>query len=314
MKVKKFIQEQILKIKNKVGEQKAVVACSGGVDSTTCTILGHKALGDRLLAVFIDDGLMREGEPEKVVSFLKKFGVRTKLIRVRRRFFKALKGKIDPEKKRKAFREVFYRVLGETLKKENASYLIQGTIAADVVTVKKAIKTHHNVLEQAGVNPKKYGFSVIEPLKDLYKPEVRKVAQALGLPKKLFERMAFPGPGFAVRVVGKVTPKRIALVRQADKIVEEEIMPSRKDPEHPYQAFAVLLKDKSTGMVEEKRVFGDIIVIRVFDSKDAMTVTPTDIPRRKRQRIVKRITEELPSVVRVLFDETPKPPSRIEYI
>lgn len=309
-----FIQEKIKEIKNLVGNQKALVATSGGVDSSTCAVLAHRALGENMEIIFLDDGLMREGEGEEVRKIFKKMGLNLKIKKVASRFFKALKGIEDPEEKRITFRSVFYKALSKIVKKEKANYLIQGTIAADVVTVKKAIKTHHNVLEQIGIDPKRYGFSVIEPLRDLYKPEVRKVAQTLGLPKEIFERMAFPGPGFAVRVIGEVTPERVALVGKADKIVKEEIMSLRKDPEHPYQAFAVLMKDKSTGMLKEKRVFGDIIVVRVFDSKDAMTATPTDIPRKKRARIVKRITEELPSVVRVLFDETPKPPSRVEFI
>lgn len=309
-----FIKKEMGKIKRQAGDKRAIVAVSGGVDSTTCTILGHKALGKNLLAVFIDDGLMRKDEPEQVVKLLKKLGMRTRLISARGRFFKALKGKIDPEEKRKAFREVFYQVLSEVVKKEKAEFLIQGTIKSDIIETKRKIKTQHNVLEQIGIDPKKYGFGVIEPLKDLYKPEVRRVAKALGLPKEIWGRMAFPGPGLATRIVGEVTPKRVRLVRQATKIVEEELKRYS-----PFQAFAVLLQDKTTGVTKEgiirgNRVFGNIIVIRSVDSRDAVTATVTKIPKKVLEKLQKRITIEIPSVVRVLFDLTPKPPATIEYI
>lgn len=309
MKVKKFIEEQIEEIKNKVGNQKAVVACSGGVDSVTCTILGHQALGKKQLAIFIDDGLMREGEPEQVAELLRKFGVKIKLIRVQKRFFKNLKGKTDPEKKRKVFRETFYCVLGEVVKKEKAKCLIQGTIKADIIETAGGVKTQHNVLEQIGIDPKQYGFSLIEPLRDLYKPEVRKVAQALGLPKEIYERMPFPGPGLATRIVGEVTPEKVEIVRQATKIVEEELkgFPA-------FQKMAILLSDKSTGVTKGKRFFGQIIVVRSVDSQDALTASATEIPFKKLIQIQKRITKELSGVNRVLYDLTSKPPATIEYI
>lgn len=314
MKVERFIKYQILKIKKEIGDQKAVVACSGGVDSVTCTILGQKALDNSLVAVFIDDGLMREGEPKEVVELLRKFGVKTKLIRAQRRFFQALKGKIDPEKKRKAFREVFYQVLGEKLKKEKAKFLIQGTIKADVIETKRKIKTQHNVLEQIGIDPKKYGLSILEPLKDLFKPDVRKVAKALGLPKEVWNRMPFPGPGLATRIVGEVTPDRAKIVRKAHALIEKEL-----ERFSPFQVFAVLLTDKATGVTKEgvvkgDRVFGNIIIIRSVDSRDAVTAKVTKIPWKALQRLQKRITTEIPSATRVLFDLTPKPPATIEYV
>lgn len=309
MRIKKFIREQISEIKAKVGREKAVVACSGGVDSSTCTILAQRALGRELRAVFIDDGLMREGEPEQVVKLLKEFGVKTKLLCSQRRFFRNLKGKTDPEKKRKVFRETFYHVLGEVVKKEKAKFLIQGTIKADIVETAGGVKTQHNVLEQIGISPEKYGFKVIEPLKTLFKPEVRLVAKALGLPKEIWNRMPFPGPGLATRIVGEVTPERVEIVRRATKIVEKETEKFK-----PFQAFAVLLSDRATGMVNKKRVFGDIVVIRSVDSKDAMTGRATQIHWDVLQKIQRRITNEIPSVVRVLLELTPKPPATIEYI
>lgn len=309
MRVKQFIKKQLREIKNKVGKQKAVVACSGGVDSTTCTILAQKALADKLVAVFIDNGLMREGEPERVVELLRKFGVEIKLIRAQRRFFQALRGKIDPEEKRKAFREIFYQVLGEVVKKEKAKFLIQGTIKADIVETVGGVKTQHNVLEQIGIDPKKYGFSVIEPLKDLYKPDIRKVAKALGLPKEVYQRVPFPGPGLATRIVGEVTPERVKIVRKATEIIEKELKQFK-----PFQAFAVLLSDRATGFKGGKRVFGNIIVIRSIDSRDAMTGTATKISWEVLQEIQRKVTKEIPSVVRVLYELTPKPPATIEYI
>jgi len=309
MKVKQFIKKKIKKIKKEVDNQKTVVACSGGVDSTTCTILAHKALREKLLAVFIDDGLMREGEPEQVVKLLKKLRVKTKLIRARGRFFQALKGKIDPEEKRKAFREIFYQVLGEVVKKEKAKFLIQGTIKADIIETKRKIKTQHNVLEQIGIDPKKYGFRVIEPLRTLFKPEVRLVAKNLGLPKETYQRMPFPGPGLATRVVGEVTPERVKVVRKATEIVEKELERFK-----PFQAFAVLLSNQATGIVNKKRVFGNIIVIRSIESRDAMIGRATQIPWEVLQKLQQKITKEIPSVVRVLYELTPKPPATIEYI
>ncbi|MBU2592274.1 glutamine-hydrolyzing GMP synthase [Patescibacteria group bacterium] len=309
MKVEQFIKKQIKQIKKEVGAQKAVVACSGGVDSMTCTILAHQALGKNLAAIFVDDGLMRESEPEKVVAVLKKLGVKTKLLPDQTRFFRALKGKIDPEKKRKAFREVFYQVLGETLKIQKAKFLIQGTIKADIMETVGGIKTQHNVLEQIGINPQKYGFKVIEPLKFLYKPEVCQVAQVLGLPKEIYKRMPFPGPGLAIRIVGEVTPKKIRIVRRTTTIVEQEL-----EKCSPFQAFAVLLSDKATGVRGGKRIFGNIIVIRSVDSKDAITASASEIPWKVLQKIRKKIIKEIPSVVRVLYELTPKPPATIEYI
>lgn len=313
-RVEEFVEEKVQEIKNAVGEGKAVVATSGGVDSTTCAVLAHRALGDRLTAVFLDDGLMREKEPEEVTAFLRKLGLQVRLLRVARWFFEALRGIEDPEEKRKAFRETFYRVLGLTVGALGANFLVQGTIAADIKETVGGVKTQHNILGQIGIGPQTYGFAVLEPLRDLYKPEVREVAKALGLPRELFERMPFPGPGLATRVVGEVTPERVAVVRKATVIVEEEIASLRKDPAHPFQAFAVLLSDKATGIREGRRAFGEIIVVRVVDSRDAMRATPTEIPSAIRYRIVTQILKELPSVVRVLFDETPKPPGTIEYV
>jgi len=306
---KKFIEEKISQMKKNVGDKKAVVATSGGVYSVTCAFLAHKALGEKLTVIFIDDGLMREGEPGKVSEELGNLGVKVKIVNARDEFFKALKGIEDPEEKRKKFRDTFYKTLGKAVKENRASYLIQGTIAADVSETERGIKTQHNVLEQIGIDPGDYGFKVIEPLKEIYKPEVRNVARELGLPEEIYQRMPFPGPGLATRVVGEVNPQRVEMVRKANRIVEEETKELK-----PFQAFAVLMNDRATGTVGGKRVFGNIMVVRSVESKNAMTASVSRIPWEVLERIQQRITEEIPSVTKVLFDITPKPPSTIEYV
>jgi len=306
---KRFIEEQVKEMKKKVGNRIAICATSGGVDSMVCAALAHRAIGKNLIALFIDDGLMRENEPERVAGILKKLGIRTVILRADKDFFKALKGKTDPEDMRKAFRDTFYKTLGRAVKKYKARYLIQGTIAADIKETKGKIKSQHNVLSQIGINPEKYGLTIIEPLVKLYKPDVRKVGKALGLPKETYERMPFPGPGLATRVVGEVTPERVRIVRRATAIVEKELKKLR-----PFQAFAVLLSDRATGIKNGKRAFGNIIVIRSVESENAMTAQPTRIPYNILKKIQKRIVREIPEVVKVLYDITPKPPSTIEYI
>lgn len=307
----KFILERIEEIRNKVKLEKAINALSGGVDSSTVTLLGHRAIGDQLVTVFIDTGVMRESEPESVIKTFKDFGIHVRLLDAKDQFFRAFRGVFDPEEKRKIFRETFYNVLGKTAKEVGARFLLQGTIAADISETKRGVKTQHNILEQIGINPQKYGFQIIEPLKDLYKDDVRKVAKELGLPKEIFERMPFPGPGLATRIIGEVTPERVDIVRKAVKIVEEELSHLK-----PFQAFAVLLNDKATGVTGQEgiRSFGDIIAIRSVESKDAMMAEITEIPWEILKKLQKRIISEIPSVVKVLYDLTPKPPSTIEYI
>jgi GMP synthase (glutamine-hydrolysing) len=306
----KFIEEKVEWLRNKIGGEKAVAAVSGGVDSMTTAVLGHRAIGDRQIAVFLDDGLMREGEPAKVLKILKKIGVNAKIYEVSDNFFKALKGIPDPEEKRKAFRETFYRTLADVARELRARFLLQGTIAADIVETAGGVKTQHNVLEQIGIRTlEKYGFEVLEPIKDLYKPQVRQVARALGLPKEVFERRPFPGPGLSVRIIGEVTPERVEIVRKATEIVEEET----KDIAC-FQAFAVLMNDRGTGITpDRKRKYGDIVVIRVVESEDAMKAKAVELPWEKLNKIKKRIIEDLPSVTHVLYDLTDKPPATIEF-
>jgi GMP synthase (glutamine-hydrolysing) len=305
---KNFIRKCLEDISQFVGENRIISACSGGVDSTVTTILVHKSVGERLLAVFIDDGLRRKGEPEFVVETLNSLGVRSKLIDAKEEFLAVFKGKTDAEEKRKAFREKFYKTLGKVAREEQINYIAQGTIKADVIETVKGIKSQHNVLEQIGINPEIYGYTIIEPLRALFKPEVRKVARELGLPSEISERMPFPGPALSLRVLGEVTPQRIEIVRRATQIVEEETKKLAT-----FQNFAVLHNDKATGIKNGKRVYGNIITVRVVDSQDAVTAKARQVPYEVLAQISNRITREIPSVVRCLYDITDKPPSTIEF-
>ncbi|MDI6844663.1 MAG: glutamine-hydrolyzing GMP synthase [Candidatus Saccharicenans sp.] len=310
MDVKKFIERQVEEIRETVGSQKAISALSGGVDSSVATVLAHRAVGPQLKTIFIDHGLMREKEPEEVKNVFSRLGIEIEIIDARNEFFEALKGKTDPEEKRKAFRNAFYKVFGRQVLKSKARYLIQGTIAADIIETRGGVKTQHNILEQIGIDPEKgFGFKVIEPLKDLFKHEVREVGKALGLPDLILKRMPFPGPALATRIIGEVTPERVELVRKATRIVEEELSPLQ-----PFQAFAVLMNDMATGVEEGSRKFGHIIIVRSVESQDAMTAQPTPVPWDVLTRLANRITREIPSVVRVAYEITPKPPATIEYI
>jgi GMP synthase (glutamine-hydrolysing) len=310
MKTKQFIEAKVAEIKKTVRDGTAISALSGGVDSSTCTALAWRALGNRLKVIFIDDGLMREGEPQQVKDVFGKLGIRVNVVKAQKEFFAALAGKFDPEKKRKAFRRAFYTVFGREVRKSGARYLVQGTIAPDIIETKGGVKTQHNILEQIGIDPEKgFGFKVIEPIKELFKPGVRIVAKELGLPESVYQRMPFPGPGLMARVLGEVTPKRVAVVRQATRIVEQEIKGLK-----PFQAFAVLLSDMGTGIEGGKRKFGQVIIIRSVESKDAMTAKPTQVPWSALMKMSRRITTEIPSVTRVAYELTPKPPATIEYI
>ena len=311
MNPEKFAADRIEEIGRIVGKDTAVSALSGGVDSAVVTVLGHRALGKRLKVIFIDDGLMREGEPRAVKAGFRKLGIPVSIINAQKTFFRALKGLTDPEDKRKVFSDTFYRTFEKAVNATGARYLLQGTIAPDIIETKKAVKTQHNVLEQIGIDPRKrYGFVAIEPLKTLFKPGVRKVGRALGMPKAMTERMPFPGPGLLCRCLGEATPPRIEIVRKACGIVEEETKRFKA-----FQTFGVLLSDRATGLTKKGgRHFGNIIVIRCVDSKNAMTAKATRVPRKVLDRITRRIFNAIPQVVKVLYDLSPKPPSTIEYI
>jgi GMP synthase (glutamine-hydrolysing) len=305
-----FVEEQIAEIRKEVGEGTAINALSGGVDSSVVTALGFRALGFRLKTVFIDSALMREGEPDRVVKTFADIGIPVQKIDARADFLKALKGLTDPEEKRNAVTFTFYKtVFGRLVRETGARSLLHGTILTDIEETVAGIKRQHNILAQLGIDPEKeYGYRVLEPLKTLRKDGVREVAKVLGLPRDITQRIPFPGPALATRIVGEVTEERLAVVRAATAIVEEEL-----EDTGAFQYLAVLLNDRATGIQEGKREFGQIIVVRCLNSVDARLATPVDLPWEKLHRICMRITS-IKGVNRCLYDLTPKPPATIEYI
>lgn len=326
---KKFVEKQVEEIRKSISGQRALVAVSGGVDSTTCAVLTRKAIGENLVCVILDDAFMREGEPEKVAEILSKepFNVPVKIVNVRERFLTAMKGLRDAEEKRKKFRETFYTVLSETAKKENCPVLVQGTIRADILETVGGVKTQHNVLEQIGINPmEKFGFKVVEPLLALYKEQVRMVARYLGLPPEVSERQPFPGPGLSVRVVGEIRLDKLEDLKKATAIVESVLAEHK-----PSQYFAAIIDnevssrelsithmretvarflnvpsrsvdvkifmDKATGLKGGERRYGKIAGIRVETANGK--VYPTAL--RNLVSLQARITDENPTVTRVFY-------------
>jgi len=310
MDYKKFIDEQVLEIKQTVGNSIAINALSGGVDSSTVTVLGHLAMGDRLKTIFVDNALMREGEPKRVVKIFSDMGIPVELVDARKEFLSALKGITDPEKKRQAITDAFYsNIFSRLVKKSGAEFLFHGTILTDIEETVAGIKRQHNILTQLGIDTRKsYGYTVIEPLKTLRKDDVRKVAELLRIPVEISQRIPFPGPALAARIVGEVTEERLGTVRAATVIVEEELADTGA-----FQYLAVLLNDYATGIRNNKREFGQIIVVRCIESTDARVATATRLPWEKLERISRRITD-IKGVNRCLYDLTPKPPATVEYI
>ncbi|MEM4874180.1 MAG: glutamine-hydrolyzing GMP synthase [Thermofilaceae archaeon] len=305
---KAFLEKAVEEVRSRVGGERAIAACSGGVDSTVSALIARIALGDRLKAVYIDDGFRRLGEPEATVQLLRSLGLDVELIDAKNEFYNAVRGLRDAEEKRKAFRHTFYTVLGRAAKSWGARFLVQGTIAPDIIETVGGVKTQHNVLVQLGLDPRAYGFEVVEPLRELYKPQVRQLARYLGLPKEISEKMPFPGPGLLIRVVGEATPEKVDIVRRATKIVEEETRGLGA-----FQAFAVLLEGRATGVKGGKRVYGYMVAVRVVESEDAVTARASELPYPLLKRIANRIINEVPEVARVLYDVTDKPPATIEF-
>ncbi len=301
--VERFIDEAIRRIRDASGKEKVVMALSGGVDSSVCAALAARAIGDALVPIYVDTGLMRKGETDLIRSLFPDIDLR--IIDAGDEFFEALKGITDPEEKRKAIGERFIRIFEREAKRTGATMLLQGTIYPDRVESEGGIKSHHNV----GGMPLDIEFAgIIEPLADLYKDEVREVAGGLGLPAELQHRMPFPGPGLAVRILGEVTREKVAIVREANAIVEECLVEEFR----PWQCFAALL-GLGTGMKGDARLHGWIVAVRAVDSRDGMTADPLLLPPETLTRMVSRITSEIPEVARVVYDITPKPPATIEY-
>ena len=309
----KFINETVSKLKEEI-TGKALIAFSGGVDSTVCAALAYKAIGKQLIAVHVDTGYMRKDESKNVKKLMEKIGLNYHFIDAGNDFYTALKGVEDPEKKRKIIGEKFIRIFEKVADKENVEYLVQGTIAPDWIEsggeLRDTIKSHHNV----GGLPKRMKLKLVEPLRDLYKDEVRKIARVLNL--QVSERQPFPGPGLAIRIIGEATKERTEIVRNACDIVEREIEAAVKKGlmEMPWQYFAVLLPVKSVGVHGDKRAYGYVIAVRAVHSIDAMTCAFSKIPDEVIDKISTSITNTMKDKVnRVVYDVTNKPPSTVEW-
>ncbi|MFP3872487.1 MAG: glutamine-hydrolyzing GMP synthase [Candidatus Aenigmatarchaeota archaeon] len=307
-----FIEEKVEEIKKADG--KAVVGCSGGVDSTVSTVLASRALGDDLLAIYVDTGYMRKNETENMESIFEEMDINHRMIDARQEFYEAMKGITDPEEKRNIIGNKFIEVFEREAEKFDADYLVQGTIAPDWIESgdeeRDTIKSHHNV----GGLPEEMGLGLIEPLYDLYKDEVREVARGLGLPTA--EKQPFPGPGLSIRIIGEATPERTEIVREACHIVENEIEKAAEEGkmERPWQYFAVLLPVKTVGVQGDKRAYGHTVAVRAVQSTDAMTANFSRIPSEVLDKISTRITNEMKNEVnRVVYDITNKPPGTIEW-
>lgn len=294
-----------------MGEGIAINALSGGIDSSTVTLLGHKALGRQLRTVFVQNGLMREGEAESVSEIFGKLGVKVEIIDARNEFLDALKGITDPEEKREAITTTFYKkVFGRIVKESGARFLLQGTILTDIDETVAGIKRQHNVFAQLGIDPQEtFGYQIIEPLVQLRKDGVRAVGRELGLQEEMFNRIPFPGPALAARILGEVTAERIETVRKATAVVERTLS-GRK----AFQYMAILHNDRVTGIRDGKRDFGQQIEVRCWDSIDARTATPTKLHFDDLEKIAADIIREVPGIVSVTYNITPKPPSTIEAV
>ena len=310
---KAFVRDAVERLRAQV-PGRAIVAASGGIDSTAAALLARRALGENARAVFVDTGLLRAGEAERVAGLFRESGLPYRLVEASGRFLGALNGVRDPEGKRKRVGAEFVALFQEQATDFGTDRLVQGTIAPDWIesggALRDTIKTHHNV----GGIPASSRLVLVEPLRDLYKDEVRAVARELGIPQA--DRQPFPGPGLAVRVQGAVDPDRVRRARVANAVVEEEVdrAVAAKEMAQPWQYFAVLLEGRTVGVTGDNRVYGEAVSVRIVESVDAMTATAAPVPAAVLARIAQRITRELPrEVVRVLYDVTDKPPATIEW-
>jgi GMP synthase (glutamine-hydrolysing) len=298
-----FVAEAIAEIEAAVGDGHAIIALSGGVDSSVAATLAYEALGENLTPVYVDTGLMRKGETDQIretFAFMESLEV----VEAQGRFLDALAGVTDPEEKRHVIGEQFIREFETVARESDADYLVQGTIYPDRIESEGNIKSHHNV----GGLPEVVDFEgIVEPVRDLYKDEVRDVARALGLEEIISERMPFPGPGLAVRIIGEITEEKLEVARESCHIVEDEV-----EKHEPWQAFAAVI-GKATGVKGDNRVHGWVVSVRSVESRDGMTARAQELPWETLQRIQSRITGTLPNVARVVYDVTHKPPATIEY-
>lgn len=312
--IEDFVARAVREVREAVGGGRCVIALSGGVDSSTAAVIAAKALAGRLTAVLVDHGFMREGEVEHVKSVMARLGVNLKVVDARKRFLERLRGVTDPEEKRRIIGEEFIRVFEEEAERIGAEYLVQGTIYPDriesgVTRASAKIKTHHNV----GGLPSKIKFkAVVEPLRDLYKDEVRRVAELLGLPPEIVWRQPFPGPGLAVRILGEVTEEKLRIAKASNRIVEEEVEKAGLS-RRLWQYFAVVTDSRSVGVKGDAREYGYVVAVRMVESVDAMTASFAKIPYTLLERIATRIVNEVEGVSRVVYDVTHKPPATIEW-
>lgn len=310
---KHLIDNIIAEAKTTLGAHRAIIGLSGGIDSTVAAMLTGKAIGKNLIAVYVDTGLMRYGETETIKKIFANINVDLKIVQAQKTFFHALKGVVSPERKRKIIGKLFINIFEDIAKKENADFLIQGTIYSDriesgITKNSVNIKSHHNV----GGLPKNLKLKLYEPLRELYKDEVRLLARLINVPLEIRKRQIFPGPGMAVRILGEITPKKANIVRLAGKIIEEELQQT------PYwkkiwMSFAVLLPIKSVGIQGDQRSYKHPIVLRIIESNDAMTANFSHLPYEILEKISTRITNEIKEINRVVYDITNKPPATMEW-